>query len=474
MAKDIKVDICVLGAGSAGLSVAAGASQMGAKVALIERARMGGDCLNYGCVPSKSLLAAGKAATAHRVAAGMGIGYAPPVIDFGAVHDHVHGVIAAIAPQDSVERFEGMGVTVLRDDARFTGAREVEAGETRVRARRFVVATGSQPLVPPIPGLDSTPYLTNETVFGLTERPDHLIIVGGGPIGCELGQAFCLLGAKVSVVEMASILPQDDAELVDILRTRLRADGIALYEGAAVTSVAPSAGGVAVTIERDGKSETLQGSVLLLAAGRRPSVDGLGLEAAGIAYDRSGIKVDRRLRTTNKKVYAAGDVCGGYQFTHVAGYHAAVVLRNVLFRLPTGADTQCVPWVTYTEPELAHVGLGEAAARHAHGKIRVLRWPFAENDRAQTERRTDGLIKVIATPRGRVLGVSVLGHQAGEVIQPWVLAISRGIRLSAMAQMIAPYPTLGEVNKRVSSSFFADKLFSDRTKWLVRLLLRLG
>ncbi len=474
MAKDIKVDICVLGAGPAGLSVAAGASQMGAKVALVERARMGGDCLNYGCVPSKSLLAAGKAAAAHRVAAGMGIGYAPPEIDFGAVHDHVHEVIAAIAPYDSVERFEGMGVTVLRDDARFTGVREVEAGETRVRARRFVVATGSQPLVPPIPGLDSTPYLTNETVFGLTERPDHLIIVGGGPVGCELGQAFCLLGAKVSVVEMASILPQDDAELVDILRTRLRADGIALHEGAAVTSVAPSPGGVAVTIERDGKSETLQGSVLLLAAGRRPSVDGLGLAAAGIAYDRSGIKVDRRLRTTNKKVYAAGDVCGGYQFTHVAGYHAAVVLRNVLFRLPTGADTQCVPWVTYTEPELAHVGLGEAAARQAHGKIRVLRWPFAENDRAQTERRTDGLIKVIATPRGRVLGASVLGHQAGEVIQPWVLAMSRGIRLSAMAQMIAPYPTLGEVSKRVSSSFFADKLFSDRTKWLVRLLLRLG
>ncbi len=474
MANHIKADICVLGAGSAGLSVAAGASQMGAKVALIERARMGGDCLNYGCVPSKSLLAAGKAATAHRRAARMGIRYAPPEIDFGAVHDHVHGVIAAIAPQDSVERFEGMGVTVLRSDARFTGPREIEAGETRVRARRFVVATGSQPLVPPIPGLDSTPYLTNETVFGLTERPDHLIIVGGGPIGCELGQAFCMLGARVSVVEMASILPRDDPELADILRTRLRADGIVLYEGAAVTSVARSGDGVAVTIGRDGKSETLLGSALLLAVGRRPSVEGLGLEAAGIAYDRSGIKVDRRLRTTNKKVYAAGDVCGGYQFTHMAGHHAAVVLKNALFRLPSSVARRAVPWVTYTEPELAHVGLGEAAARHAHGKIRVLRWPFADNDRARTEHRTDGLIKVIATPRGRILGASVLGHRAGEVIQPWVLAMSRGIRLSALAGMIAPYPTLGEINKRVSSSFFADKLFSDRTKWLVRLLLRLG
>ena len=343
-----------------------------------------------------------------------------------------------------------------------------------MRARRFVVATGSQPLVPPIPGLDSTPYLTNETVFGLTERPAHLIIVGGGPIGCELGQAFCMLGAKVSVVEMASILPRDDPELADILRTRLRADGIALHEGAAVTSVVPSGDGVTATVERDRKSQTLQGSAILLAAGRRPSVDGLGLEAAGIAYDRRGIKVDRHLRTTNKKVFAIGDVCGGYQFTHMAGHHAAVVLKNALFRLPTGVATHNVPWVTYTEPELAHVGLDEEAARQAHGQIRVLRWPFAENDRAQAERHTDGLVKIIATPRGRILGASVLGHQAGEVIQPWVLAISRGIQLSAMAQMIAPYPTLGEINKRVSGSFFEEKLFSDQTKWLVRLLLRLG
>ncbi|MFQ5774042.1 MAG: dihydrolipoyl dehydrogenase family protein [Kiloniellaceae bacterium] len=474
MAKTITPEICVLGAGSAGLSVAAGASQLGAETVLIERGKMGGDCLNYGCVPSKSLLVAAKAAKAHALAATLGVRLAPPRVDFRAVHDHVHGVIAAIAPQDSVERFEGLGVTVVRAAARFVGPREVEAGEARIRARRFVVATGSQPLVPPIPGLEEASYLTNETVFDLTERPAHLIVIGGGPIGCELGQAFRLLGSEVSIVEMARIMPKDDPELVDILRERLRADGIRLFEGAKVVGVARAGDGVSVELERDGAAQSITGSDLLVAAGRTPTVESLGLEAAGIEYDRRGIKVDSRLRTTNRRVFAAGDVSGGYQFTHTAGHHAGVVLRNVLFRLPAKVDTRAVPWVTYTDPELAHVGLGEEDARTAQGRIRILRWPFAENDRAQAERHTDGLVKVIATPRGKVLGASILGRHAGELIQPWILAIAQGIKLSAVAQMIAPYPTLGEVNKRAAGSFYAPKLFSERTKFLVRLLARLG
>ncbi len=470
----IKPDICVIGAGSAGLSVAAGASQMGAETVLIEKGRMGGDCLNYGCIPSKSLLVAAKAAHAHTRAARLGLRAAAPEVDFAAVNAHVHGVIDAIAPQDSVARFEGLGVRVIQAAAAFTGPREVAAGDLRIRARRFVVATGSQPLVPPIPGLESTPYLTNETVFDLTERPAHLIVIGGGPIGCELGQAFRLLGAQVTIVEMASILPKDDAELVDVVRQRLRADGVDLREGTRVLRVAKAGPGIAVTVDSGEGEATLTGSTLLLAAGRRPGVENLGLDAAGIAYDRTGITVDARLRTSNKRVFAAGDVSGGYQFTHVAGYHAGIVLRNALFRLPAKADTGAIPWVTYTDPELAHVGLDEAAARQAHGRIRILRWPFAEIDRALAERQTDGFIKVIATPRGKILGATIVGAHAGEGILPWVLALSKGLNLSHMAQVIAPYPTLGEISKRVAGSFYTDRLFSDGTKRLVRFLARFG
>jgi pyruvate/2-oxoglutarate dehydrogenase complex dihydrolipoamide dehydrogenase (E3) component len=282
------------------------------------------------------------------------------------------------------------------------------------------------------------------------------------------------LGARVSIVEMASILPRDDPELVDILRNRLRAEGLRLYEGAKVASVAPTGGGVAVAIERDGGQETLEGTALLLAAGRKPAVGDLGLEAAGIAYGAGGVKVDRRLRTSNKRVFAAGDVCGGYQFTHMAGHHAGVVIKNALFRLPAAVETRAVPWVTYCDPELAHVGLDEDTARQREGAIRILRWPFHENDRARAERRPEGLVKVIATAGGRVLGASVLGAQAGEVIQPWILAIARKIPLSAMAQMIAPYPTFGEANKLAAAGYFVEKLFNPRTKWLVRLLARLG
>ncbi len=482
MATTIDTDICILGAGSAGLSVAAGAALLGARTLLIEPGAMGGDCLNTGCVPSKALLASAKAAVAHRHAGALGLRAQAPEVDFKAVHDHVHGVIAGIAPQDSVERFEGMGVTVLRERGRFTGPREVEAGAARVSARRFVIATGSAPLVPPIPGLGATPYLTNETVFGLSELPRHLIVIGGGPVGCELGQAFCRLGARVTVLEQAEILPKDDPELVDILRDQLRADGLDIREGVRVTRVEAAAGGtgggtgagVAVMIESGGGTERIEGSALLLAAGRRPVVAELGLEAAGIAHGRAGIEVDARLRTTNPKVFAAGDVVGGAPFTHMASHHAVVVIKNALFRLPAKVETRAVPWVTYTDPELAQVGLTEAAARRAHGAIRVLRWPFAENDRARVERSAEGLVKVIATPRGRVLGASILGAQAGELIQPWTLAIAQGIKLSAMAGTIAPYPTRGEASKRAAGGFFADQIASRWTQGLVRLLLRLG
>jgi len=479
MSELIQTDICVIGAGSGGLSVAAGASQMGASTVLIEKGKMGGDCLNYGCVPSKALLAAGHAADAVRRGPRFGVEAGAPRIDAKAVYGHVHAAIAAIAPNDSVERFEGLGVRVIQAAARFTGPREVEAGGVRVRARRFVVATGSSPFVPPIPGLAETPYFTNETLFdGGGALPEHLIVIGGGPIGVEMAQAHRHLGCRVTVLEKGTILPKDDPELVDVVRGRLVEDGVDLREGAAVSGVAKTATGVRVAFDGpDGKeSGTVEGSHLLVAAGRRPNVRGLDLEAAGIDHSPRGVAVDARLRTTNRRVFAIGDVAGGYQFTHMAGYHAGIVIRNALFRLPAKVDYKAVPWVTYTSPELAQVGMTEAEARkhHAESDLRFLRWPYAENDRAQAEGETGGLIKLVATRKGKVLGAGIVGPAAGESIQTWVLAISKGLKIGAVASMIAPYPTLGEVNKRAAGSFYTPGLFSERTRRLVRFLGRFG
>jgi pyruvate/2-oxoglutarate dehydrogenase complex dihydrolipoamide dehydrogenase (E3) component len=472
----LDVDVCVIGAGSGGLSVAAGASQLGARTVLIERAEMGGDCLNTGCVPSKSLLAAGHAAQVIRTSARFGVniskGSAEPAIDFGKVHDHVHGVIGAIAPNDSVERFTGLGVQVIAAEAKFTGPREVEAGGTTIRAKRFVVATGSRAGVPPIDGLDTTPFLTNETVFERTAAPEHLVVIGGGPIGLEMAQAHRRLGARVTVLEIATILPKDDPELVDILRTKLRAEGIDIREGVTVVRTGRKGNGITVTLAEDGKESVIEGSDLLVAAGRIPNVDGLDLEKAGIAYTKAGITTDARLRTTNKRVYAVGDIAGGPQFTHIAGYHAGIAIRNLLFRLPAKADYSAMPWVTYTAPELAHVGLSEAAARAKGEEVTILRWPFAENDRAQAERETDGLIKAVTTKTGRILGATILGAHAGELILPWVLAVGQKMKIGTMAGVIAPYPTLSEVSKRAAGSYFMPKLFSERTRKIVRFLLK--
>lgn len=474
MTERIAADICVIGAGSGGLSVAAGAALLGAETVLIEKDRMGGDCLNTGCVPSKALLAAAHAAETIRGAGRFGIRAGGPDIDFAAVNDHVRDVIAGIAPTDSVERFEGLGVRVLRAAGRFVGPRRILAGDVEVTARRFVVATGSRAARPPIPGLAETPHLTNETVFDLRETPAHLIVIGAGPIGAELAQAHRRLGCRVTLLEAASLLPKDDPELVDILRQRLIRDGIDLREGVSVEGVAGGAGRVSATIRQGDATDRIEGSHLLIAAGRRPNIEDLGLDAAGIAHDARGITVNARLRSSNRRVYAVGDVAGGMQFTHLAAHHAGIVIRNALFRLPARADRAAIPWVTYTAPELAHVGLGEDAARAAHGEIRILRWAFAENDRARAERDTDGLIKVITTRRGRVLGADILGPHAGELILPWVLAVDKGLKIGALAGIVAPYPTLGEIGKRAAGSFYAPSLFSERTKRIVRFLARFG
>ena len=467
MAKNsIKADLCIIGAGSAGLSVAAGAAQLGRNVVLIEKGEMGGDCLNTGCVPSKALISAASRAHAMRTASKFGVANVEPTIDYAAVLDHVHDVIAAIAPVDSQERFEGFGVTVLRDRAEFTGARTVTAGDKTITAKHIVIATGSTPLVPDIPGLKETPYLTNETIFEKKERPDHLIIIGGGPIGVEMAQAHQRLGVQVTLIEGRTILNRDDDELVDVVREQLVHDGVEIIENAVVSNV--NHDGSAFSVSTDAR--TFSGSHLLVAVGRSPSVSGLNLEAAGVEYDARGVKVDKRLRTTNKRIYAIGDVAGGRQFTHVAGYHASVLVRNILFKAPSSNNEHQAPAVTYSDPELAQVGLTEAEARNRHGDVRVARWPFHENDRAQTERDTRGFVKVITDGKGVVLGASIVGRDAGDLIQPWALAISNKLKIRAFTNYIAPYPTRGEANKRAAGAWYTPTLFSEKTRRLVSLL----
>ena len=474
MAELLEPDICVIGAGSGGLSVAAAAAQFGVDVVLIEKGKMGGDCLNYGCVPSKAMIAAAKSAQRMREAGKFGIARANPRVDPAGVHDHVHGVIAAIAPMDSVERFTGLGVRVIEEAGRFIDRETVEAGGYHVKARRFVVATGSSPGVPPIPGLDKVPYFTNETIFDNKKALEHLMVIGGGPIGMEMAQAHRRLGAKVTVLEAFTPLGKDDPELTAIVLKQLESESIDIRAGIRIERLEKSRTGVRAVITEEGKERNLEADQLLVAAGRQPNVEGLGLEAAGIEYERRGIKVTRGLKTTNRRVYAIGDVAGGLQFTHVANYHAGIVIRNALFRLPVKVDTSIIPWVTYTEPELAHVGMTEEQAREKHKDIRVMRWPYEENDRAQTERATQGLIKVVTTKRGRILGATIAGEHAGELIQLWVMAMSKKMKIGAITSIVFAYPTLSEISKRAAYQYYAPSLTSPTIRRIIGWLRKLG
>ena len=473
MAELLRPDICIIGAGSGGLSVAAAAAAFGQSVVLIEKGRMGGDCLNYGCVPSKALIAAAR--RAHDAATGGSFGIdAKPTVDFARVIAHVHAVIAEIAPNNSAQRFTGLGVRVVNGAGRFIDRGTVAVDpDIHVKARRFVIATGSSPAVPPIPGLAETPYLTNETVFDLAELPSHLAVIGGGPIGLELGQAFRRLGAEVTVIEAASPLAKDDPECAQIVLDAIAREGVAIRTGTRVTSVRPMPDGVELLLARGQTQETLTASHILVAAGRVPNCDALDLEKACIGYGRTGIAVYQGLRTANRRVYAIGDVAAGSpMFTHVANYHAGLVIRRALFGLPVRATYAAIPWVTYTAPELAQVGLTEEQAATQKYRIRVLRWPYRENDRAQTERTTVGHVKVVTTGRGRILGATIVGAHAGELIAPWILAINRGLNIRAMAAVVAPYPTLGEVNKRAAMMFFASAAANPMVRRLVRILGR--
>ncbi|MFQ3183158.1 MAG: pyruvate/2-oxoglutarate dehydrogenase complex dihydrolipoamide dehydrogenase (E3) component [Alteromonas macleodii] len=455
----IKTDVCIIGAGSGGLSIAAGASQMGASVVLLEGHKMGGDCLNYGCVPSKALIAAGKQAFAMGHTGDLGVKAVKVNVDFAAAKDHVHRVIKTIEPMDSQERFEGFGVNVIREFGKFISPTEVQAGNTIIQARRFIVATGSGPFVPPIPGLEGVDVFTNENIFDLRDRPKHLIVVGGGPIGMEMAQAHLRLGSKVTVIEAAKAMGKDDPEMAAIVLDRLRAEGVEIIEDAQVNKVSGSKGYYAKVVVHTPLGE-FTGSHLLMAVGRKVNVENLNLDKANVKWNRGGVEVGANLRSaSNKKVYAVGDAAGGLQFTHVAGYHAGVVIRSILLGLPSKQRTDHIPWATYTDPELAQVGLTEAQAKEKFGgNVEVVRFPYDENDRAIAEGKITGLIKVMVF-KGKPVGASIVGAMAGELIGMWAMAIANKMKMSAIAATVLPYPTVSEINKRAASAYFAPKLF---------------
>lgn len=469
--KTLKTDLCIIGAGAGGLSVAAVAAQLDLSVVIVERDKMGGDCLNYGCIPSKALLEAAKVADTFRHANRFGIKNHEPDIDFAKVAEHIRSVQTVISENDSQQRFEKLGATVIRASAKFVNKNKIIAGDYEITAKNFVLAGGSSPFIPSIKGLDQIPFLTNETIFSLTEKTTRLLVIGGGPIGCELGYAYAQLGIPVSLFEGKKILPHDEPELVDILRQRFVNLGIDLHENTKIIEIQrDDVENINVLCECNGKQQMITGSHLLIATGRQPNIKDLNLTAAGIEYTDHGIKVNTRLLTSNRRIYAIGDINGGYQFTHVANYQAGIVIRNLLFRMPAKVDYRCLPWVTYIEPELAHVGMTEAEARKQKLSIKVSRWNFTENDRAQTAHTTAGQIKVITNLKGNILGVSILGPQAGELLTPWILAMHNKMKIRALTAITIPYPTLSEINKFVANNFYKDLLFSLQTKRVVKFL----
>ncbi|MEL6727597.1 MAG: FAD-dependent oxidoreductase [Pseudomonadota bacterium] len=472
--RKLKADLIVIGGGSGGLSAAAGAAMLGLNVILYERAEMGGDCLNYGCVPSKALLTTAKYAQSAREGAKYGVTTNAPVVDWEKVKAHVRLAIDTIAPVDSQERFEGLGVTVIREHASFKDPKTVESATTEATARRIIVSTGSVAFIPPIPGLNETPYITNETVFSLPDQPQHLVILGGGPIGMEMAQAFKRLGSDVTVIEMGNALGRSDPDHAKIAIDAIREEGVTILEGHKAVKISGTPGDISVDTESDDGTKTISGSHLLVAVGRRAVLDGLNLEAGNVDHDGRGIQASDKLRSvSNSKVWALGDVAGQGQFTHLAGWHASVFTRRALFKQGSKASDLPLPAVTYVAPEVAQVGLTEAEAREQYGdSVTTSSFPFHENDRAIAEGKTLGEAKLVIR-KGKILGASVVGEGAGDIIQIVGYGMSNKLGVQSLTNFISPYPTRAEVVKRAASAHFTPTVFGKASRTLVGLLQRI-
>jgi len=470
-------DMGILGGGSAGLTIAAGAARFGAKTLLIDKEdRLGGDCLHYGCVPSKTLIKTAHVYHLMKNASQFGLPrHEIKPVDFRNVSERIKSVIAAIAKHDSVDRFCGLGAKVEFGDAVFKNEHTISLNGKDVSAKNWVIATGSSPAIPKIEGLAQTPFLTNRDIFYLDHMPKSMIVLGAGPISTEMAQAFCRLGSDVTVIQRSGqILGKEDRDMADAVMQNLASEGVKYYLNTSVLSVKDLGAEREVTVKfRDGASGVIRGEVILVALGREPNLRGLGLENAGVEYDSKGLKLDNRLRTTQKHIFGAGDVTGAYQFTHAAGYEGGVVLTNAILHLPRKADYTFFPWCTYTDPELANIGMNETAASEAGLKHAVWTEEFRLNDRGLTEGEGLGRIKLILDEKEKPLGVQILGLHAGELISEWVAALNGGVKLSDLAGAVHPYPTLAEINKRVVGNYFSSKIFSEKVKKTLKFFFNL-
>ncbi len=470
--KEIETDICIIGGGAAGLSMAAGAAQMGANTVLFEDGKMGGDCLNYGCIPSKTFIANAKTAfQVQNLKKKSILISSKPKVNFGEIKRDILSVIDKIAPHDSTERFEELGVKVIRERAKFTGKHQVSSDSTKINFKYAVIATGTEPLIPKIPGLKDIPYLTNETIFTLSELPLHLIIIGGGAIGIELAQAFKRLGSEVSIIESNFILSNHDKEITQIVRETLVSEGITFFEQSSIKNITSKNEEIFVKT----KKHFISGSHVLIAVGRITNIYRLGIEKAGLVVNNGLIETNHHLRTNNKRIYAIGDVVTSKRHTNMASEHASVALKNILLKFPARINTKIVPNTIYTEPELSQVGYTKEAAELKFGiqNIICIKKKFETNDRSVTEGNVNGLVQLIAKKNGSLIGATIFAPNAGELIQTCTFAITLKLKLSALARLNFPYPSYGETIKQAASTFYSKTLFGAKMNWLVKLRFKL-
>jgi len=470
-------DIGIIGGGAAGLTVASGAARLGARTLLIEKEReLGGDCLHYGCVPSKTLIKTADIYHRIRLAPKYGLpAVTPPPVDFRRVAERIRAVIGVIQRHDSEERFCRLGARVLFGEPRFADAHTVRLDVRNLSAKYWVIATGSSPAVPPIKGLERTSFVTNREIFSLQRLPESMIILGGGPVGTEMSQAFCRLGTRVTVVTRGDqILAKEDRDMADAVLDVLKTEGVVFHLNSSIEEVKDLGRRKEVRIKDPaGKTSLLQAEIILTALGRAANVNGLGLKEIGIKAGRRGIAVDSRLRTAQKHIFAAGDVTGGYQFTHAAGYEGGIVVSNAVFRLPRKADYTYLPWCTYSQPELASIGLNEKRAAAAGIEYSLWREAFQDNDRSLAEGEPIGQVKMLLDKNERPIGIQILGPHAGDLLSEWVAVLNGRVKLATLAAAVHPYPTLGEINKRIAGNYLATKIFSKKVQKGLRFFFSL-